>query len=184
MLRRLLRNGRLPQSLLDERLAAVTFGPWWGVVGRSGKMLLTGTFSRAVDEKLRIAIPKRIREELLRGDGNALYVAPGTDGSLALYTEDVFATLAARLATASPAENGVRAFSRLFYSQAQRVELDTQGRIRIPAELAKLAELGRETVLLGVLDHLEIWDKDRWEQYLGDRQSRYDEIAEAAFRET
>lgn len=147
-------------------------------------MLLTGTFSRAIDEKQRIAIPKRIREELLRGNGHALYAAPGTDGSLALYTEDVFAALAARLTVASPAEQDVRAFSRLFYSQAQRVEFDTQGRIRIPAELAALAGLGREAILLGVFDHLEIWDQARWEQYLAERQSRYDEIAEAAFRRT
>ncbi|MEX2139601.1 MAG: division/cell wall cluster transcriptional repressor MraZ [Pirellulales bacterium] len=147
-------------------------------------MLLTGSFSRAIDEKLRIAIPKRVREELLRGNGQALYVAPGTDGSLALYTEDVFAALAARLTAASPAEQDVRAFSRLFYSQAQRVEFDTQGRIRIPAELAELARLKRDAVLLGVMDHLEIWDRARWEQYLTERQNRYDEIAEAAFRRT
>jgi MraZ protein len=147
-------------------------------------MLLTGSFSRAIDEKLRIAIPKRIREELLRGDGHALYVAPGTDGSLALYTEDVFAKFAARLTAASPAEQDVRAFSRLFYSQAQRVEFDTQGRIRIPAELAELAKLKRDAILLGVMDHLEIWDRARWEQYLAERQNRYDEIAEAAFRRT
>jgi division/cell wall cluster transcriptional repressor MraZ len=104
-------------------------------------MLLTGSFSRAIDEKLRIAIPKRIREELLRGDGHTMYVAPGTDGSLALYTEDLFAALAARLTSASPAEQDVRAFSRLFYSQAQRVEFDTQWRIRIPAELAQAARV-------------------------------------------
>lgn len=147
-------------------------------------MLLTGAFSRAIDEKQRIAIPKRIREELLRGDGNSLFIAPGTDGSLALYTEEIFATLAARLTVASPAEQDVRAFSRLFYSQAQRVEFDTQGRIRIPVELARLAKLQRDAILLGVFDHLEIWDRARWEQYLAERQSRYDEIAEAAFRRT
>ncbi len=147
-------------------------------------MLLTGAFSRAIDEKLRVAIPKRIREELLRGNGHALYVAPGTDGSLALYTEDVFGALAARLAAASPAEQDVRAFSRVFYSQAQRVEFDTQGRIRIPSELADLVKLGREAVLIGVMDHLEIWNRERWERYLAERQNRYDEIAEAAFRRT
>jgi MraZ protein len=145
-------------------------------------MLLTGSFSRAIDEKQRIAIPKRIREELLRGDGHLLYVAPGTDGSLALYTGDIFASLAARLAAASPAEEDVRAFSRLFYSQAQSVEFDTQGRIRIPAELAQLARLERDVVLLGVYDHLELWNRARWEKYLAERQSRYDQIAEAAFR--
>jgi MraZ protein len=147
-------------------------------------MLLTGTFLRAIDQKQRIALPKRIREELTRGNSAPLYIAFGTDSSLALYTEDIFASMAARLAAASPAEQDVRAFSRLFYSQAQRVELDAQGRIRIPTELAALAHLESDAVLLGVSDHVEIWDRARWEQYLADQQSRYDEIAEAAFRHT
>ncbi len=75
----------------------------------------------------------------------------------------------------------MRAFSRLFYAQAQPAELDSQGRIRIPAELSALAGLGREAILLGVQDHLEIWDRVRWEEYLAERQARYDQLAEAAF---
>jgi MraZ protein len=85
------------------------------------------------------------------------------------------------LAAESPAGPDVRAFSRLFYAQAQPAELDGQGRIRIPPELAELAGLSREAVLLGVQDHLELWDRGRWEAYLAERQTRYDEIAEAAF---
>jgi len=108
-------------------------------------------------------------------------VAPGTDGSLVLYTEEEFGRLAERLAAASPAQQQVRAFTRLFYAQAQRVEVDRQGRVRIPPELAKFAELGKEAVLLGVQDHLELWAVDRWEAYLAEKQAHYDEIAEAAF---
>lgn len=50
-----------------------------------------------------------------------------------------------------------------------------------PPELAALAGLGKEAVLVGVLDHLELWDRGRWEQYVADRQNQYDQIAEAAF---
>jgi MraZ protein len=75
----------------------------------------------------------------------------------------------------------VRAFSRLFYSQAERVELDQQGRIRIPSELALQAGLRRDVVLVGVRDHLELWDADRWRAYVTERQGQYDEIAERAF---
>jgi MraZ protein len=144
-------------------------------------MVLTGTFSRTIDTKQRIAIPKRLRDEFA-GENPAMFVAPGTDGSLALYTEEMFALLASRLNAASPAEEDVRAFSRLFYAQAQRVEFDRQGRLRIPVELAELAGLRKESVLLGVFDHLEIWDKRRWDEYLTDKRGRYDEIAEAALR--
>jgi MraZ protein len=77
----------------------------------------------------------------------------------------------------------VRAFSRLFYARAQSVEMDSQGRVRIPPELAALAGLGKEAVLVGVQDHLELWDKGRWEQYVAQRQNQYDQIAEAAFQQ-
>jgi MraZ protein len=60
------------------------------------------------------------------------------------------------------------------------VELDRQGRIRLPAELAKLARLEKDAVLLGVQDHLELWAAERWQRYLAEQQVRYDEIAEAA----
>ncbi len=144
-------------------------------------MLLTGTFSRAVDEKLRVAIPKPLREALGDLAKGVLYVTPGTDGSLALYTEDTLAEQARRLMQASPNAQDVRAFSRLFYSRAQAVELDSQGRVRIPPELASLAGLGKEAVLVGVLDHLELWDRARWDVYVAQRQNEYDRIAEAAF---
>ncbi|HBO44889.1 MAG TPA: division/cell wall cluster transcriptional repressor MraZ [Planctomycetaceae bacterium] len=144
-------------------------------------MLLTGTFNRSVDDKLRVAIPKGLREALDGQPGIGLYVAPGTDGSLAIYSETSFASLGERFAGVSPTQQNVRAFTRLFYARAQRVELDKQGRVRIPPELAELAGLGREAVLLGVQDHLELWAVERWRQYLDERQGNYDEIAEAAF---
>jgi MraZ protein len=144
-------------------------------------MLLTGTFLRSLDEKLRFSIPKPLREALGRPNHSVLYLAPGTDGSLALYAEQVFAQLADQLGRGSPTAQDVRAFSRMFYAQAQRVETDRQGRVRVPQQLAELASLGGEIVLLGVRDHLEIWDRCRWEEYLATKQPSYDQIAESAF---
>lgn len=143
-------------------------------------MLLTGSFRRSIDEKLRIAIPKRIRVGLECPKGASLYVAPGTDDSLALYTEEAFSRLAERLGGVSPTQKDVRAYVRLFFARAAQVEIDGQGRIRIPQELADLAQLSKEVMLLGVQDHLEVWAADRWETYLSAKQPHYDEIAEAA----
>ena len=144
-------------------------------------MLLTGTFSRAIDEKLRIAIPKLLREALGPLAKKALYVTPGTDGSLAIYTEDALAEMAKRLSQVSPNAQDVRAFSRLFYARAQAVELDSQGRVRIPPDLVALAGLEKEAMLVGVQDHLELWERRHWERYVAGRQNQYDQIAEAAF---
>ena len=142
--------------------------------------MLTGTYIRAIDEKRRVPIPRRLLESLPSKTGK-LFVTPGTDGSLAIYAEEALAALAERLARASPAAEDVRAFSRLFYAQAQRVELDKQARIRIPPELAELAGLADEAVLLGLNDRLELWDKDRWNDYLSEKRPQYDQIAESAF---
>jgi MraZ protein len=143
-------------------------------------MLLTGTFERSVDEKLRIALPKSLRDAL-PAESAALYVAPGTDGSLALYPEEAFALLADRLRSVSPTAGDVRSFSRLFFARAQRVEVDSQSRVRIPSELASLAGIAKVAVLVGAGSHLELWDKLRWNAYLAQTEPRYDEIAERAF---
>ncbi len=144
-------------------------------------MLLTGTFERSIDQKLRVALPKQLREALAPSSDSPLFVAPGTDGSLAIYHEASLDTLAAKLSEVSPVARDARAFRRLFYAQTQRVEVDRQGRVRISAELASLAGLRREAVLIGAGDHVELWDKQRWEAYLSKKQASYDEIAEAAF---
>lgn len=144
-------------------------------------MLLTGTFSRSIDQKSRVAIPKRLRETLACAQGGILYVAPSTDRSLAIYTEESFGQLAERLKRSSPTEQQVRAFTRLFFAGAQQVELDAQGRIRIPGELVQLAALEKDVILLGVQDHVEVWSSERWQAYLADKQAHFDEIAEAAF---
>ena len=145
-------------------------------------MLLTGTFPRTIDEKQRIAIPKRLRDAIQREEAAVvMYVAPGTDGSLALYTEDGFSELAEQLSASPPTGQDVRAFSRLFYSQAQRIELDRQGRLRIPPELVELATLEKDIVLVGVRDHLELWNRQSWQAYLERQRADYDRLAEKAF---
>jgi len=144
-------------------------------------MLLTGTFVRTIDDKQRIAVPKPVRDSLGFPCQKVLYLAPGTDSCIQLYPEDVFMDLAAQLGRASPTGQDVRAFSRMFYAQAQRVEIDRQGRLRVPVELAEFGRLAREVVLLGVRDHLELWNRDQWSSYLAETQPRYDEIAENAF---
>jgi MraZ protein len=143
-------------------------------------MLLTGTFTRALDEKQRLAIPKRFRAAIGHPKEDLLYITPGTDGSLALYSEKEFEKLIGQI-QGSDAEQDMRAFNRLFYAQAQCAEIDNQGRVRIPPELCELAGLSKEIILLGVRDHMELWDKGRWDSYLDDKQPHFDNLVEHAF---
>src|SRR5574340_245488 len=131
-------------------------------------MLLTGTFARSLDEKQRVAIPRALREDMECNKGGVLFVAPGTDLSLAIYSQEAFERLASRWAEVPPTREDVRAFTRLLYARAQRVEIDSQGRIRIPSDLAELAGLKKDVVLLGVQDHLELWAAEHWQSYVAD----------------
>jgi MraZ protein len=140
-------------------------------------MLLTGSFPRLLDDKLRFAIPKPLRDAIGSPDESILYLAPGTDGSLALYPEETFMRLADRVEQGSSHGRDLAAFSRLFYAQAQRIELDKQGRLRLPVELAEWAGLQKEIILLGVRDHLEVWNREQWETYLSRTQPHYDDLA-------
>lgn len=147
-----------------------------------GFELLTGSFPRNLDSKYRFALPKPIRDVLRKAECTVLYMAPGTDGSLVVYTEEAFLKLGEQLERGSPTAQDIRAFGRLFYAQAHRVEMDSHGRIRIPTHLGDLLPPGKEIMLIGVRDHLEIWGRSQWDAYLAEKQPFYDEIAERAFK--
>lgn len=144
-------------------------------------MLLTGSFCRSLDEKQRFALPKPLRDVLGFPERTHLYLTPGTDRSVAVYTEEGLEAVGRQLSQAPPVRQDVRSFSRLFYAQASRVDIDRQGRIRIPSELVDLASIGSEIMLLGVRDHLEIWDSANWKAYIGRTQGEFDQLAEKAF---
>lgn len=141
-------------------------------------MLFTGAYRRALDDKLRLPIPKPLRDQL--SPDARLYLTPGLDGCLALYTEAAFTTLAERLAASSPAAREVRDYSRMFYSQAACVAPDAQWRLRIPPELQQWATLEGEVVIVGVRDHMELWATAKWELYVARCDPHYDRLAEHA----
>jgi division/cell wall cluster transcriptional repressor MraZ len=100
---------------------------------------------------------------------------------VAAYPEEVFARLARQLAQAPLAERRVRDFQRLFFARAQRVVPDSQWRLRLPADLAQAASLATEAVLVGVHDHVEIWEPGVWERLVAEQQKQYDQLAEYAW---
>lgn len=144
-------------------------------------MALTGTYYRSLDDKQRLAFPKRLREAMSTGELQQLYVAPEVDRSLSLFSPAAFERRAQRLEEASDGRSNVKNYLRLYYSQAESVDLDAQGRIRLPERLVSFAGLTQEVVLLGVHDHVEIWDKELWEKFLAAHSSEFDQLASEAF---
>lgn len=143
-------------------------------------MALSGNYTRSLDEKQRVAIPKRLAEDFGETELTSLYVAPGTDRSLVVYSPAGFDRLARKIAKKSSNRVEVRNYKRLFYSRAERTEIDAQGRIRIPERLVEFAGLKRDVVLAGVHDHVEIWDAVAWSEFLNQTSAAFDEIASQA----
>ncbi len=141
-------------------------------------MLLTGSYRRTLDEKMRLSLPKQLRQSL--GDSR-LFLAPGTDRALALYAEEVLSQIGLALGRLSPAAKEARSFSRLFYAQAQPVEIDRQGRLRIPPELAKLSSIVDEVMIVGIRDRIEFWNASEWDAFFQNTQPSYDTLAERVF---
>jgi MraZ protein len=141
-------------------------------------MLLTGTYPRTLDDKKRMALPKRVRE--LLQEPTTLFVTPGPDQSLRVYTEAALQRLAEKLEQ-TPAKPETRVFERLHFAQTEAIDVDRSGRVLIPDRLLQFAGLKHEVVLIGVRDHLELWDAERWQNYLAQNAPRFDSVAEAAF---
>jgi MraZ protein len=158
-------------------------------------MLLTGTYSRTLDDKKRLTLPKRVREQLGQvGDSSqrsesgglggldVLFVSPGPDQCLWLYTQAGLEGLAEKLDQSPATGAEAMVFRRLYFAQTESVEVDRAGRILIPERLVQLGALKHEVTLIGVRDHLELWDAERWQQYLAQNAPRFDAVAEGAFR--
>lgn len=144
-------------------------------------MALTGTYTRSLDDKSRLAVPKQLSDQFKEVELRSFCLAPGTQQSLVMYSPTGFERLARRISKQSSNRAGVQNYKRLFYARAEQVELDAQGRMRIPERLVKFAGLQRDVVLLGVHDHAEIWDAAVWENFLNQHGPAFDDIATQAF---
>ena len=118
---------------------------------------MTGKYRHGIDAKGRLAIPARLREEL----GAAFYVTIGLEHSLMILTEAGFAAIVEKMRGLPMAEAQKL---RFFFSNALRCEPDKQGRILLPQELRRYANLGENAVILGFGDKAEIWDADTYDK--------------------
>jgi MraZ protein len=140
-------------------------------------MALTGTYLRTLDDKRRLAVPKRLKDDFGESSLEYLYIARGTQRSLVLYSPKMFAKLGEAFSGTISQQN----YLRLFYSSAERVDLDRQSRIRIPDRLSEYAGLKREAYLLGVQDHAELWDREAWDNFVSVNTPAFDELASQAY---
>jgi transcriptional regulator MraZ len=137
--------------------------------------MLLGEHEHTIDDKNRLTLPAKFRKAFVEG----IVVTRGLDECLSAYAPGDFAKLVeSRLATLDPFSEEGREVQRFFYSRAVETELDRQGRVTIPPGLMKRAKLERDVVVVGVHDHLEIWDRALWERHSNEVEGRVKDVAE------
>jgi MraZ protein len=134
-----------------------------------------GEYEHTVDDKNRLTLPARFRDAFAGG----VVLTRGLDQCLDAYPRaDWDALVEARLAPLDPFSKEARDLKRFFFSAAADAELDKQGRVLVPPALARHAQLGREVVVAGVHDHLEIWDRAAWNATVTKVEGSADDVAE------
>jgi len=135
--------------------------------------MFIGEYQHALDIKNRMIVPAKLREEL----GNKFVVTKGLDGCLYAYPLTEWIKLEEKLKTLPLTNKDARAFVRFFFAGACEVEIDKQGRGLIPQNLKEYAGIEKDIVSIGVLTRVEIWSKDKWNNY-NDSNIDFDSIAE------
>ena len=121
--------------------------------------MFMGEYNHTIDIKGRLIVPTKFREQL----GEAFVIAKGNDGCLAIYTNEAWETFMKKI-QALPANKDIRTYVRAIAGSAVAVETDKQGRVLVPGNLREYAGLDKDVVLAGVIDKIEVWDKQRWSE--------------------
>jgi MraZ protein len=133
-----------------------------------------GTHAPRLDEKGRLILPAKYREELAGG----VVITKGQERCLYVFPPDEFTRITEALRTAPVTAKSVRDYSRVFFASASDELPDKQGRITVPTALRAYAGLERDCVVIGANTRLEIWDTQAWDTYLAAQEDSFAEAAE------
>ncbi len=122
----------------------------------------------SVDPKGRIAIPAKMRASMAPEAGGRFTMVDGVDGCLQLYPEDVWAQKEEEMSRLNEFRADVRKAIRVLLFSAEDLELDKQGRVTISRDRLAKFGIGDKALVVGAFRHIEIWDEDRYADYMGD----------------
>jgi MraZ protein len=135
-----------------------------------------GAHDHTIDDKNRVTLPAKFREAV----GRDVVLARGIDANVDVYPRATWEASMARIAELDSLTREAREMKRYVFATASVVEMDKQGRVLVPADLAAHAGLEREVVVAGVDDHLEIWDRRRWTEHVSTIERSVGDVAERA----
>jgi len=132
-----------------------------------------GTHEPKLDEKGRLILPARFREEL----SNGLVITKGQERCLYVFPSSEFSAITERLRGAPVTEKAARDYMRVMFAGAHDEVPDKQGRVTIPSGLRTYAALEKDCVVIGANTRLEIWDSESWNSYLADREKTFSDVS-------
>lgn len=146
-------------------------GRKWGI------SMFMGEFHHNIDDKGRLIIPAKFREEL----GSEFIVTRGIENCLFIYSKKEWQKIVDQLNTLPFTKKDARSFIRFFLSGATTAELDKQGRIHIASPLISYANLTKECIIIGTGERLEVWSEKDWNDFFDSAKDNMSDIAENLF---
>ena len=134
-----------------------------------------GSFAHSLDEKGRLMIPRKMREEL----GFKVYIMKGFDGSLSIYTVERYQKLAEEFYNLPFTQQRNRDYLRVQFATTYEIDVDKLGRLQLPTALLNKFNISRNVIVLGIGDHIEIWDAKKYEEYESGIVDNFEKNAEA-----
>jgi len=141
--------------------------------------MFMGEFHHNIDDKGRLVIPNKFRNEL----GNQFVLARGLEKCLYVYSLSEWNKLVSKLNTLPFTKKDARTFTRTFFSGATECEFDKQGRINITSPLVNYAGISKECMIIGANDRIEIWSEQSWNDFMDINSEKLEDIAENLFSE-
>lgn len=133
-----------------------------------------GSFEHTLDDKNRLLIPSRLRGQV----GSKLFIMKGYEGSLSIYPEAEFEKYLTKLESL-PFESKIsRDIERISLSSVFELEVDKANRIQIPTALINKYGITKDVVVVGVLNHIEVWSLEKWNAYLKDNEAEFESKSE------
>lgn len=138
-------------------------------------VMFIGEYRHSLDSKNRLIIPAKFRDGL----GDSFIVTKGLDGCLTIYAPDKWDAMIQKLLQIPSTKKEARQYLRSLTSKATECSLDSQGRIQLPAYLLNAASIQKACVVVGVVDRIEIWPEEHYEDYDLQASESFDSVAES-----
>ena len=129
-----------------------------------------GSFAYNLDDKNRLVIPKRFRDSISK----KLYILKGYEGCLSIFNESDFSSYMSKLENLPFEDKLSRDVLRISLASIVEVEVDKANRIQIPTQIIKDYGISKEVIVNGVINHFEVWSKDKWEEYKLDNERNFE----------